>query len=214
MSPWRDDSPAADEVRFQARIATARALIREPLILAAWFAAAFAVCALVLPHAGRGASLQRLEQREAKQHRTLRRYEGTLRFFSHQPRLARTRAGRIATARARVWVRVIRRELDDTRRERRQHLAARRTLQSAYVAPTSVEGVICAVFGPYCSQAVAVARCESTLNVYARNGQYEGLFQMGDYARSTYGHGWDAWTQTRAAYAYFRDAGWSPWECA
>jgi hypothetical protein len=58
------------------------------------------------------------------------------------------------------------------------------------------------------------ARCESTLNVYATNGQYQGLFQMGDYARSRYGHGWDAWAQARAAYAYFRDAGWAPWECA
>lgn len=79
----------------------------------------------------------------------------------------------------------------------------------------SVAGAICSAFGPYCLQALAVARCESTLSVYAQNGQYLGLFQMGDYARSRYGHGMDALTQARAAYAYFRDSGsdWSPWQC-
>jgi hypothetical protein len=60
-----------------------------------------------------------------------------------------------------------------------------------------------------------VAQCESGLSVYARNGQYLGLFQMGDYARSRYGHSWDALGQSRSAHAYFVDSGsdWSPWEC-
>lgn len=77
------------------------------------------------------------------------------------------------------------------------------------------QNAICHVFGPYCSQALAVARCESNFYVGATNGQYLGLFQMGNYARSRYGHGYDALTQARAAYAYFRDSGydWSPWEC-
>ena len=82
-------------------------------------------------------------------------------------------------------------------------------------ASPSVGSIICQVFGPYCSQALRVARCESGLQTWARNGQYLGLFQMGSYARARYGHGPDAWTQARAAYRYFRDAGysWSPWTC-
>ncbi len=77
------------------------------------------------------------------------------------------------------------------------------------------EKVIRAVFGPYGSQAVAVARCESGLSVWASNGQYLGLFQMGSYARSRYGHTFDPWGQARAAYRYFRDSGyrWGPWTC-
>jgi hypothetical protein len=77
------------------------------------------------------------------------------------------------------------------------------------------EQVIRAVFGQYGSQAVAVARCESSLNTYAHNGQYLGLLQLGSYARAKYGFAWDPWIQARAAYAYFRDSGyrWGPWTC-
>jgi hypothetical protein len=85
-------------------------------------------------------------------------------------------------------------------------------LNPASLSPASI---ICRVFGSYCRQAISVARCESGLSIYARNGQYLGLFQMGSFARSTYGHGWDAWTQSRAAYRYFVASGrdWSPWTC-
>ena len=81
--------------------------------------------------------------------------------------------------------------------------------------PASASSVICAVFGPYCSQALRVARCESGLSVWARNGIYLGLFQMGYRERLTYGHGNDAWTQARAAYRYFVASGrtWGPWSC-
>lgn len=80
---------------------------------------------------------------------------------------------------------------------------------------TQTKKAICGVFGAYCSQALRVAFCESGYNVWARNGQYLGLFQMGSYARSRYGHGYDPWTQARAAYRYFRDSGygWGPWTC-
>ena len=80
---------------------------------------------------------------------------------------------------------------------------------------SSVTTAICHYFGSYCWQAVRVARCESGLSVWARNGQYLGLFQMGSYARARYGHGNDAWSQSRAAYRYFIDSGrdWSPWTC-
>ena len=73
--------------------------------------------------------------------------------------------------------------------------------------------IICSVFGSHCSEAISVATCESHLNVYARNGQYLGLFQFGSFARARYGFAWDALTQARAAYRYWRDAGWSPWQC-
>jgi hypothetical protein len=72
---------------------------------------------------------------------------------------------------------------------------------------------ICAVFHP-CDKALQVAWCESRFSIYARNGQYLGLFQFGEYARSTYGFGWTALAQARAAHAYYMDAGWAPWECA
>lgn len=71
------------------------------------------------------------------------------------------------------------------------------------------------VFQQYGDQAVRVARCESGLSVYAHNGQYLGLFQMGSFARAKYGHSNNPWQQSLAAYRYFMDAGhnWSPWSC-
>jgi hypothetical protein len=71
------------------------------------------------------------------------------------------------------------------------------------------------VFGSYAEEAIRVASCESGLSVNATNGQYLGLFQMGDYARGRYGHGSTAIEQAKYAYAYFKAAGsdWSPWEC-
>jgi hypothetical protein len=77
----------------------------------------------------------------------------------------------------------------------------------------------CGKSNTYCgasSEAWAVARCETggTFSVWANNGQYLGLFQMGDYARSRYGHGRDPWTQARAAHRYYVASGrdWSPWD--
>lgn len=80
---------------------------------------------------------------------------------------------------------------------------------------TQTKKAICGVFGAYCSQALRVAFCESGYNVWARNGQYLGLFQMGYTERKVYGHSWDAWGQARAAYRYFVASGrdWSPWSC-
>ncbi len=100
------------------------------------------------------------------------------------------------------------RELAETR-------AVLRAREQRRLAAVSPRAAICQVFGPYCSQAIRVADCETggTFSVHARNGQYLGLFQMGDYARSTYGHSWTALGQARAAHRYFLDAGWSPWQC-
>ena len=79
------------------------------------------------------------------------------------------------------------------------------------------QAAICFVFGGYCGQAIEVAHCETggTFWVGASNGQYLGLFQMGENERATYGHGPTAIEQARAAYRYFIASGsdWSPWEC-
>lgn len=88
--------------------------------------------------------------------------------------------------------------------------------QARPVATSSqVRAAICSTFGRYCSQALRVAWCESRDNIYAQNGQYLGLFQMGSYARARYGHSWNAWGQAHAAYRYFRASGyrWTAWEC-
>ena len=74
--------------------------------------------------------------------------------------------------------------------------------------------VIRHVFGRYGDQAVRVAWCESRLEVWATNGQYHGLFQMGSSERRIYGDGWNAWAQSRAAYRYFSHGhDWHQWSC-
>lgn len=80
-----------------------------------------------------------------------------------------------------------------------------------------VKTIIRAVFGRYGDQAVRVAGCETGGTYWwgAKNGQYRGIFQMGEHERATYGHGNGPWPQARAAYRYFAATGydWSPWEC-
>jgi hypothetical protein len=70
-------------------------------------------------------------------------------------------------------------------------------------------------FGRYAGQALSVAWCESRWSTRARNGQFLGLFQMGTYARSRYGHSHTAIGQARAAHRYFVASGrtWGPWSC-
>lgn len=122
-----------------------------------------------------------------------------LAFFAKRPRLAATPAGRAAVLRAQ-W-RLIKRLQVQVR-----------SLQSAQATP---EGAIRHVFGGYAEQALRVAACESGYSVWAQNGRYLGLFQMGSSERSTYGHGSTPLEQARAAYAYFVASGrdWSPWAC-
>ncbi len=87
--------------------------------------------------------------------------------------------------------------------------------QSRRLAAASPRVAICSVFGRYCRQALAVAWCESGHQTTARNGQYLGLFQMGDWARAYAGHGDTAYEQAVAAYKLFVQSGrdWSPWSC-
>lgn len=90
-------------------------------------------------------------------------------------------------------------------------------IAEARPAPSHIRRATCQVFGRYCQQALNVASCETggTFNVYAKNGPYLGLWQMGSYARAKYGHSWTPLGQARAAYRYFVDSGrdWSPWSC-
>ena len=106
----------------------------------------------------------------------------------------------------------IRRVLRERRLAVRQRREARRRAASRLRTPA---GAICAVFRGRCREALAVARCESNLSTYAQNGQYQGLFQMGSYARGLYGHGSSPLRQARAAFRYFVASGrdWSPWTC-
>jgi hypothetical protein len=75
---------------------------------------------------------------------------------------------------------------------------------------------VCFYFKDSCPKAMDVVRCETggTYSPYARNGQYLGIFQMGSAERARFGHSWEVWGQARAAYAYWRLAGWRPWACA
>ena len=82
----------------------------------------------------------------------------------------------------------------------------------------SPRSIICSVFGAHCSEAISVATCESHLNIWAVNGQYVNLFQMGYNERRHYGWhvaGSPAILAARAAYRYFLATGsdWSPWQC-
>lgn len=80
---------------------------------------------------------------------------------------------------------------------------------------SSTETAIRVVFRERAGEALAVARCESRLDIRATNGQYRGLFQMGASERRIYGHGSTALEQARAAHRYFVASGrdWSPWQC-
>jgi hypothetical protein len=80
---------------------------------------------------------------------------------------------------------------------------------------TRAKVAICKTFGSYCEQALDVSWCESKWYIWAQNGEYLGIFQMGAWERARYGHGPGAWAQARAAFRYFVASGrdWSPWSC-
>lgn len=116
--------------------------------------------------------------------------DGVILFFGQHRQLARTSVGR-------------------------RSLVAHRWLRRVRLHQLPVYPAIRYVFGAYAGQAWRVAGCESTWSIYAHNGQYRGLFQMGSNERATYGHDWTPYGQAAAAYRYFAASGydWSPWEC-
>jgi len=151
---------------------------------------------------------QRLEHKLA----ALRKHRGTIRFFeNHRSLLAsgqRQATGKPSLAHARTRAR----QLTKTIAVLRAKIRAR---DSHTVAKLPPRRAICTVFGSYCQEAIAVAWCESRLRTTAENGQYLGLFQMGSYERSLFGHGTTARDQALAAHRYFVRSGrdWSPWSC-
>lgn len=152
-----------------------------------------------------------LDERLERKLTALRKYRGTIRFFENHRSLLATGGqpkarSSLAVAHARV------RQLTAGVAALRAKIRARDGRKLAKLPPRKA---ICSVFGADCEEAVAVAWCESRLNPTAQNGQYRGLFQMGTYERSLFGHGSTAHDQSIAAHRYFVRSGrdWSPWAC-
>jgi hypothetical protein len=106
-------------------------------------------------------------------------------------------------------------------RHARIHLCARADL-------TPFSAIDCTWPASLRSDAKRVADCESTAHVdnttararglgrWASNGEYRGVFQMGDDERATHGQyrvGDDARLQVRSALSLYRSRGWQPWAC-
>lgn len=103
-----------------------------------------------------------------------------------------------------------------TRRARQWITEAHHRLQKSRLGvflTGNVPQLICQVFGSACSMAQTVAYRESRYSIYAANGQYLGIFQMGEHERATYATiGYStAYEQIVAAHNYFMVSGWSPW---
>jgi len=153
-----------------------------------------------------------LDERLAAKVDAVLKHRGTVRFFETRPWLLRSKAkGAWARASLRRAEKLLA-EATQARERLRRKVRAREARRLSKLRPRAA---ICEVFGGYCRQAVAVAWCESRLDPAAQNGQYLGLFQMGSYARSLFGHGQHPHTQAQAAHAYFVRSGrnWSPWTC-
>lgn len=73
------------------------------------------ILALIVAPNSLSASMSTLHAREHRQIHALHRYQGTKRFFKNHPKLARTTIGKRETRRANVWIKIIRRELAETR---------------------------------------------------------------------------------------------------
>ena len=72
---------------------------------------------------------------------------------------------------------------------------------------------VCYYFKNNCTTAMRIVKCETggSYTPWSSNGQYQGIFQMGSQERATYGDGNNVWAQAKAAFAYFRVAGFGPW---
>jgi hypothetical protein len=151
---------------------------------------------------------ERLEQKLA----AARKYRGTIAFFRNNRQLLSSAEHR---PKAITALRRAERRLAGLSKTIRALRSAVRKREAHDRAAASPKAAICDVFEQYCSQAVAVAWCESRLTTTAQNGQYLGLFQMGSYERRLFGHGSTAQAQAEAAHAYFVRSGrdWSPWSC-
>jgi hypothetical protein len=143
----------------------------------------------------------------------VRKHRGTIRFFRTHRSLLGSAARRVPAKSKLAYAERRVHQLEKTIAVLRSKLRARDARRIGAKAP---KAAICSVFGAYCGEAVAVARCESRLSTNAQNGQYLGLFQMGSYERRLFGHGTSAREQAIAAHRYFVRSGrdWSPWSCS
>ena len=143
----------------------------------------------------------------------IRKHRGTIRFFKTHRVLLSSTEHRVAARSKLAYAEQRVRQLERTIAVLHTKMRARDARRLAAMLPRAA---ICAVFGSYCEEAVAVARCESRLSTTAQNGQYLGLFQMGSYERRLFGHGSSAREQAVAAHRYFVRSGhdWSPWSCS
>jgi len=153
-----------------------------------------------------------LDERLERELAALHRYRGTVRFF-HTHRSLLSSRDTESTSAGLAYAERHARALTKTVAALRGAVATRDARRLAAMSPRAA---ICDVFGSDCDEAVAVARCESQLSTTAQNGQYLGLFQMGSYERSLFGHGSSAREQAIAAKRYFVSSGrdWSPWSCS
>lgn len=97
---------------------------------------------------------------------------------------------------------------------------------------TSIERTKAAITWAFCghsykpcwlgNEAIVVAGCETgqTYSVWAENGQYKGLFQLGKKERERWGHGNNPWAQAAAAYRMYKETSttepgprWHRWSC-
>jgi len=192
-------------------------------ILKALLTGLCALILLVVPAAAKSQTEADLGVQLAHHLKTMKRDTQVIRFFDRNrwllsdPRFTKEAQRQLTlhrTSRARTRLKVAQAKaaVARARAARREREQARRL--AAYRAASPREA-ICNVFGSYCGQALAVARCESGLQTTARNGQYLGLFQMGSSERRLFGHGTVAIDQVKAAHRYFVASGrdWSPWSC-
>lgn len=170
----------------------------------------------ITPVAAQASSEGDLRSALAHELQTIKKDQSVVRFFdAHRwlltdPRFQQEAQRRLSAATRRLAATQARAA------KARARLAASRTLAARAVRLSrSPRAAICAVFGPHCGEALAVARCESGFHTTAQNGQYLGLFQMGSQERRLFGHGPSALAQAKAAHRYFLASGrdWSPWAC-
>jgi hypothetical protein len=165
--------------------------------------------------ATRQANVQRastLDEQLERKLEALRKYRGTILFFSRHRRVLASAENREVAKSALVRAERRVRQLTTTIAALKAKVRGRDTRR---LEALPAKAAICRAFGWRCRQAVAVAWCESRLRTTAQNGQYLGLFQMGSHERRLFGHGTSAHDQATAARRYFVRSGgdWSPWSC-
>lgn len=177
---------------------------------------ACALILLVLPATAQAQSDARLGAQLTEHLSTMKKDRQVLRFLkTHAWLLSDPRFATEAKRQKRFHTASLERTARRAAATRRAIARRAEARQLAALAAQSPTQVICRVFGPYCTQALAVSRCESGFRTDARNGQYLGLFQMGSNERRIFGHGTTAIEQVKAAHRYFVYSGkdWSPWSC-